>query len=239
MGDADPTASSEPKSQPAEQPLVLQRRVRSMLLETLRAWRIGRFECCAIEGALQCIQRKIVKFEESVEEIRAAAAGKAWLSIKEVVDEMLQRGASHTDSKQCPDTSLRRPNQRQSGVFGVIWQSKNWFWHVRWRDAETGKMRSSSFAIEKFLQQGLDEEAAIEVQADSKRPTSGRELLKCAIDQGEAKLCAGEPTQARVQKHSNHGFPDYPLYAAPYPKAPPEFKLMGELRLIRETTYWR
>ena len=179
LGDADSSPASEPKGQPAQHSLVLQRRVRSLLLEALRAWRIGRFDCCAIEEALQCIQRKIDKFEEKVSEIRAAAAGKVWLSIKELVDELLHHGASpgasHTDSKHCADTSLRRSNERQSGVCGVMWDRDNRRWRVFWQDAETGKRRESSVAIEKFLKQGLDEEAAIEAALEEAK-TRRKEL---------------------------------------------------------------
>ena len=170
--------------------------MRSLLLEALRAWRVGRFECCAIEEALQCIQRKINKFEENVAEIRAAAAGKAWLSIKEVVDEILQRGASDTGKKQCADTSLRHPNERQSGVFGVIWDRDNRRWRVFWRDAETGKRLHYGVAIEKFLQQGQHEEAAIEAALEEAK--AYRKQLELA---GKLRL----PKQAADQVSSVRG----------------------------------
>ena len=134
--------------------MVLQRRVRSLLLEALRTWRAGRFECCAIEEALQCIQRKTDKFEEKGAEIRTAAAGKAWLSIKEAVLEVLQRGASQAGK--------RRPNERQSGIVGISWDRVFRRWCISWPDAEMGKQRHSYVPIKKFLQQGHDEEAATE-----------------------------------------------------------------------------
>ena len=170
--------------------MVLQRRVRSLLLEALRAWRAGGFEFCAIGEALQFIQQKIDKFEEKVAEIRSAAAGKAWLSIKEVVDEMLQQEASHVDA------SPRRPNERQSGVFGVMWDRRHRVWRVFWQDSETGKRHESWVSIRKFLKQGQDEEAAIEAALDEAK--ARRKQLALA---GKLRL----PKQASAQVSSVRG----------------------------------
>ena len=119
------------------------------------------FDCHSIEEALAFIQQKIEKFEENVGEIRVAAAGKAWLSIKKAVDAVLQRGASDASQKPA-NASTRRPNERHSGIVGIFWNDGNRRWGIGWYDIKTGKKRNIYFTIKKFLQQGYDKESAIE-----------------------------------------------------------------------------
>ena len=121
-----------------------------------------RFDCHAIEAALLYIQQKIERFEENVGAIRVAAAGKAWLSIKEAVDGVLQHGVEDASKKLHTIESTTRPSERQSGTWGMFWDQHKRRWGISWQDVEAGKRRQVYFSIGKFLQQGHDMESAIE-----------------------------------------------------------------------------
>ena len=130
--------------------------MRSLLLEALRAWQIRRFGRHAIEEALAYIQQKIDRFEERVCEIRGAAAGKAWLSIKQAVHDVIHKEASHACKKKPEE------NEQQSGMMGISWKRHTRRWRVCWQNARTGKAQTCHFPINKFLKEGCDEQTAIE-----------------------------------------------------------------------------
>ena len=152
-GEAD--AALEPQGSRAAQHRDLQRRVQGVLLEALRAWRMGGFDSAAIKVALEHIQLKIQRFEANVGELHAAASSKVWLSIKEAISGVLQHavaeyqnGESNAGTRKLPDTSMRRL-ERQSGIQGLSWDRRSLRWRIARR--ETGKRRDIYFPIHKCL----------------------------------------------------------------------------------------
>ncbi|CAE7781975.1 unnamed protein product [Symbiodinium sp. CCMP2456] len=151
----------------------LQRRVRSLLLHTLSMWRTYQCDCEAIEHVLDCVQQKINKFENKVGEIQGAAAGKAWLKIKQIVDELLlqvrappnlhAQGATKAEAESAH--KFRTRQERQSGIQNICWQGQKMGWQcqIGSRQGRQGTGRKARlFPISRFLEQGLGEEAAVE-----------------------------------------------------------------------------
>ena len=166
----DSEVEDMPHCPKGDQLMDIQRRLRSLLIEALRTWRLRRFDCLAIEHVLQYVQDKISKFEESVGEIQGAAAGKAWAEIKQAVDQLLQRavdGHSIPEARGSKRVLLRSKNvgivngrlERQSGVQGISW-SPNALWTLSWQEA--GIRHRQCFPIKGFVKQGLGEEEAVE-----------------------------------------------------------------------------
>ena len=163
--------------------------MRSLLLEALRTWRIRRFDCHAIKEALAYIEQKIERFEERVGEIRAAAAGKAWLSIKQAVYDMMHQVASQACMGKRADTSARHENERQSGIVGISWDRHCQRWQLSWKDTKTGKQEHSYFPIRKFLKQGREEQTAVEAALEEAKARQRKLAL-------EGRLAPPKPTAA-------------------------------------------
>ncbi|CAE7334761.1 unnamed protein product [Symbiodinium sp. CCMP2456] len=140
----------------------LQKRVRSLLLHALRMWQMNQLDCKAIEHVLDCVQEKISKFES-----------KAWLKIKQMVDELLLRvevpsnpphakrtRKAHAESG--PKVNVRL--ERQSGIQNISWvvQKAAWKCEESSRCGGVRTVKSRVFPISKFLEEGLGEEAAVE-----------------------------------------------------------------------------
>ncbi|OLQ13390.1 hypothetical protein AK812_SmicGene2588 [Symbiodinium microadriaticum] len=152
----------------------LQRRLRSLLVHTLSLWRTYQFDCQAIEHVLDCVQQKINKFENKVGEIQGAAAGKAWLRIKQVVDELLLQvrappnlhvqGAIPRATKARVEAAhkFRTRQERQSGIQNICWQGQKMGWQCQIGSRQGTVRKARLFPITKFLEQGLGEEAAVE-----------------------------------------------------------------------------
>ena len=84
--------------------------------------------------------------------------------------------------------------ERQSGIQNISWHRLQMCWQVRWREA--GKIRQRlqrQFPIAQFLQQGLDEDAAVE--AALREAKAAREEL---VRQG--KLGAPKPPNPKLPK---------------------------------------
>ena len=117
----------------------LQRRLRSLLLHALSLWRMNQFDCQAIEHVLDCLQQKINKFENKVGDIQSAAAGKAWLKIKQMVDELLLQakappnlhvqGATKAQAEAA--RKFRTRQERQSGIQNICWQGQKMGWQCQ------------------------------------------------------------------------------------------------------------
>ena len=187
----------------------LQKRVRSLFLHAFRMWQTSHFDCQAIEHVLDCVQQKINKFESKVGEIQGAAAGKAWLKIKKMVDELLLRveapsishanGARKAQTKAAQKAKTRL--ERQSGIQNVTWVVKDASWKCQ-RSYGKGAIRRQKarfFPISKFLGQGLGEEAAVE--AALKEAKAYREEL---VRQGKLKPPKPRPPRSTVRGVSFH-----------------------------------
>eukprot|EP00439_Symbiodinium_sp_Y106_P029266 s1240_g3.t1 len=168
----------------------LQRRVRSLLLHALKVWRMNEFDCHAIEHVLELLQRKISKFEDKVGEIQSAAAGNAWLKIKNMVEKMLLH-VEEQSSLLVPGTGAqtqaarraRRTVERQSGIEHIAWRvdTNSWRCHYYTGSIKDGRKEvSRTFPITKFLEQGLSEEAAVEA-ALQKAKAYREELVRQGI----------------------------------------------------------
>ncbi|CAE7431237.1 unnamed protein product [Symbiodinium sp. CCMP2592] len=170
----------------------VQKRVRSLLLHALRVWQMNQFDCQAIEYVLDFVQQKISKFENKVGEIQGAAAGKAWLKIKQMIDELLLREGSPSDPDVKGATKARAEaagkvnvrQERQSGLQNINWEAQRRCWRCQWRYREDGiyKATARNFSIAKFLEQGLGEEAAVEAALQEAK--AFREEL---VSQGKVK----------------------------------------------------
>eukprot|EP00439_Symbiodinium_sp_Y106_P077665 s177_g16.t1 len=117
--------------------LDLQGRVWSLLLHALHVWRMSQFDCHAIEHVLDFVQQKSNKFEDKVGDIAGAAAGKAWLKIKQAVDQLMlpteapsvtlvQGSQLATEmpveaSHQLKPHRVRVRLERQSGIQNITW----------------------------------------------------------------------------------------------------------------------
>ncbi|CAE7319105.1 unnamed protein product [Symbiodinium sp. CCMP2456] len=205
--DADAKDTGEVRAAPESQdPAVdLQKRIRSLFLQALHMWQMNQFDCQAIEHVLDCVQQKISNFESKVGEIQGAAAGKAWLKIKQVVDHLLQ---VETHSKPKPHVqsaakalaeSAHRVGvrlERQSGIQNISWYVKDASWKCK-RTYTRGGVRKASaryFAISKFLEQGLGEEAAVEAALQEAK--AYREEL---VRQGKLKPPKPKPPRSTVR----------------------------------------
>eukprot|EP00439_Symbiodinium_sp_Y106_P076853 s1733_g15.t3 len=199
--------STAPESQ--DPTVDLQKRVRSLFLHALRMWQTSHFDCQAIEHVLDCVQQKISKFESKVGEIQGAAAGKAWLKIKKMVDELLLRveapsishanGARKAQTKAAQKAKTRL--ERQSGIQNITWVVKHASWKCQ-RSYGKGAIRRQKarfFPISKFLGQGLGEEAAVE--AALKEAKAYREEL---VRQGKLKPPKPRPPRSTVRGVSFH-----------------------------------
>ena len=133
----------------------MQKRVRSVLLEALHAWQVSQYDCHAIEHVLEYIHEKINKFEESAGEIRGAAAGKVWWTIKHVVDDLLSAGSGpgHLEIQDAESVApleksarlVKRRLERQSGIQGLSWDASLQRWSLyTWED---GKRKWFRFSI--------------------------------------------------------------------------------------------
>eukprot|EP00439_Symbiodinium_sp_Y106_P023197 s2817_g2.t2 len=155
----------------------LQRRVRSLLLHALHVWRINQFDCHVIEHVLDVVQGKISKFEDRVGEIRGAAAGKAWLNIKQAVDELMLRAAAPASSPvsgaedQVEAAQRLKPHrvkprlQRQSGIQNINWSVGRRCWACQYFSNKKGMKCKNTiryFPVAKFLERGLGDEAAVD-----------------------------------------------------------------------------
>ncbi|CAE7319089.1 unnamed protein product, partial [Symbiodinium sp. CCMP2456] len=158
----------------------LQGRVRSLFLHVLHVWRMNQFDCHAIEHVLDFVQQKISKFEDKVGEIAGAAAGMAWLKIKQVVDQLMlsteapsvtqvQGSQLATEihgeaSHQLKPHRVRVRLERQSGIQNITWSVVGGSWKCQCftRNGTKWKNTCRSFPIAKFLEQGLGDEAAVE-----------------------------------------------------------------------------
>ncbi|CAE7361382.1 unnamed protein product, partial [Symbiodinium microadriaticum] len=171
---ADATDGGDVRTVPESQEpttIAFQKRVRSLLLHALRMWQMNQLDCKAIEHVLDSVQQKINKFENKVGEIQGAAAGKAWLKIKHMVEELLRaetpsnphvHGAAKDQEKAGRRVNVRL--ERQSGIQNITWAAKQDGWLCQ-RSYVKGSIRRQTarvFPISKFLGQGLGEEAAVE-----------------------------------------------------------------------------
>eukprot|EP00439_Symbiodinium_sp_Y106_P051623 s3601_g6.t2 len=176
----------------------LQKRIRSLLLHALRVWQMNQFDCQAIEHVLDFVQQKISKFENKVGEIQGAAAGKAWLKIKQIVDELLvqEEAPSKTHAKGTTKghNKVKTRLERQSGIQNISWVVGKAGWKC-----ERCKRRGADgvckglwrlFPIAKFLEDGLGEEAAVEAALQEAK--AYREELVC-----EGKLKPPKPRPPR------------------------------------------
>ena len=180
----------------------LQKRVRSLLLHALRVWQMNQFDCQAIVHVLDCVQQKISRFESKVGEIQGAGAGKAWLKIKQMIDELLLRvevpsnphapGATQAQASRKPNVRL----ERQSGIQNITWQSTNQGWKCQWEHRQGGTRRQYArlFPISTFLEEGLGEEAAVEAALQEAKPY--REEL---VRQGKLKPPKPKPPRSMVR----------------------------------------
>ena len=166
-------AEGTPQSESNGLPGDVQRRLRALLLATLRRWLGCQFDCHAIGYALEHINGRIKKFEDNMGDIRGAAGGFAWHAIKRAVDQVLQGPAEH--SKVQPATSVvssfvddaKGRQERQSGVQNISWNSRAFYWCISW--CEDSKQHKIIFPITRFMKQGLDEDAAIEAALQEAR----------------------------------------------------------------------
>ena len=160
--------------------LDLQGRVWSLLLHALHVWRMSQFDCHAIEHVLDFVQQKSNKFEDKVGDIAGAAAGKAWLKIKQAVDQLMlpteapsvtlvQGSQLATEmpveaSHQLKPHRVRVRLERQSGIQNITWSVVGGSWKCQCftRNGTKWKNTCRSFPISKFLEQGLGDEAAVE-----------------------------------------------------------------------------
>ncbi|OLQ07728.1 hypothetical protein AK812_SmicGene8837 [Symbiodinium microadriaticum] len=160
--------------------LDLQPRVRSLLLRALHVWRINQFDCHAIEHVLDVVHGKISKFEEQAGEVRSAAAGKAWLKIKQAVELMLRAGAPSSSTLQGEDFAAEaqvqaaqhlKPHrvkprlERQSGIQNINWSVGRRCWACQYFSNKKGMKCKNTiryFPIAKFLEEGLGDEAAVD-----------------------------------------------------------------------------
>ncbi|CAE7495715.1 unnamed protein product [Symbiodinium microadriaticum] len=165
LQDVGATYEAEVRAAPDSQdPTVdLQKRIRSLLLHALRMWQMNQFDCEAIEHVLDCVQRKITKFENKVGEIQCAAAGKAWLKIKQMIDELLLRAEARS-KPHAKAPKFRVILERQSGIQNITWNEKKAGWQCQLgSNKKQGFVRKARlFNASKFLEQGLGEEAAVE-----------------------------------------------------------------------------
>ncbi|CAE7354386.1 unnamed protein product [Symbiodinium natans] len=199
----DSEGAEVPDCQKDRQLVGMQRRLRSLLLEALRTWRLRRFDCQAIEHVLEYVQGKISKFEDNVGEIQGAAAGQAWVGIKQAVGELLLRaedGPSAPEAQSTDSATRRAKNaknagafkgrlERQSGIQGISWSNRNSGWTVSRQEA--GKQRQTAFPIAQLLKQGLTEEEAVE--AALQKAKAYREELVC-----QGKMEPSKPSSSKA-----------------------------------------
>ena len=126
------------------------------------------------------MQQKSNKFEDKVGDIAGAAAGKAWLKIKQAVDQLMlpteapsvtlvQGSQLATEmpveaSHQLKPHRVRVRLERQSGIQNITWSVVGGSWKCQCftRNGTKWKNTCRSFPISKFLEQGLGDEAAVE-----------------------------------------------------------------------------
>ena len=200
------TASESEVSMTALQSL--QKRVRSLLLLALRVWRLNQFDCHTIQHVLDFLQEKIKKFEDNVGQIQEAAAGKAWIKIKQAVD-VLMPGATAPSSSEVQSAEAQvqvardhKPYkagvrlERQSGIQNISWSVVGAAWECReYSRKGTGwKAKTRTFKISKFLEQGLDNEAAVEAALQEAK--AYREEL---VRQGKLKPPKPRPPRSTVR----------------------------------------
>ncbi|CAE7608462.1 nek3 [Symbiodinium sp. CCMP2456] len=203
LQDADATDIGEVRTAPESHDVAadLQKRIRSLLLQALHVWQMNQFDCQAIEHVLDFVQQKIIKFETKAGEIRGAAAGKAWLKIKQMIDELLLQIQPQSSSRvhsaeaqtQAAHPIKRGRVERQSGIQHITWRdgTNGGGWTCRFY---TGRKKAArSFPISKFLEEGLGEEAA--VQAALQDAKAYREELVC---QGKLKPSKPKPPRSMV-----------------------------------------
>ena len=179
LQDADSDAATDigevrPVPESQDPTLNLQKRIRSLFLQALYVWQKNQFDCQAIEHVLDFVHRKIITFEKKAGEIQCAAAAKAWLRIKEMVDELLPRiesqssSCAHGTEAQTQDAQhLERKvsvrQDRQSGIQNISWRADTSSWRcVYYTSSAREKQTSSQFPIAKFLEHGLCEQEAVE-----------------------------------------------------------------------------
>ena len=164
----------------------LQLSVRALMLDILRLWQERQCDPKGIRAVLEYIQVKINQFEDKVGDVRSAAAGVVWSSIKSCVDQLLgEVGADMpSESKRVgparpfePEAPLRNDDEalaptrkprahgfrrleRQSGTRGITWNQSYAYWAVDFRFE--GQRRNRCFAIAPFLKQGFSEEEAVD-----------------------------------------------------------------------------
>ena len=187
----------------------LQKRVRSLFLHALCTWQMNQFDCQVIKHLLDYVQQKINKFENKVGEIQGAAAGEAWLNIKQMVGELLLRveacsnphstaaRKARTKAAQKAKTRL----ERQSGIQNITWVVKDASWKCQ-RSYGKGAIRRQKarfFPISKFLGQGLGEEVAVEAALQEAK--AHREEL---VRQGKLKPPKPRPPRSTVRGVSFH-----------------------------------
>ena len=127
LQDADATDIGEVGTAPESHDVAsdLQKRIRSLFLQALHVWQMNQFDCQAIEHVLDFVQQKILKFENKAGEIRGAAAGKAWLEIKQMIDDLLLRAEARSKphakgGRKVPAKAVPRVIQeRQSGIQNI------------------------------------------------------------------------------------------------------------------------
>ena len=79
----------------------VQQRVRRLLLDVLCCWQSLHFDSHTIQEVLEYIQTKLQKFEDNVGELKSAAAGGVWSSIKQAVEDLLYRTDGHHCVRSC------------------------------------------------------------------------------------------------------------------------------------------
>ena len=203
--DADAKDTGEVRAAPeAQDPTVdLQKRIRSLFLHALRMWQMNRFDCQAIEHVLDCVQQKISNFENKVGEIQGAAAGKAWLKIKQMVEHLLRvethskphvQSATKAQAEAAHRVGVRL--ERQSGIQNISWYVKDASWKCK-RSYTHGGVRKATaryFPISKFLEQGLGEEAAVEAALQE-----AKAYRKELVRQGKLKPPKPKPPRSTVR----------------------------------------
>eukprot|EP00439_Symbiodinium_sp_Y106_P058509 s2891_g8.t1 len=182
----------------------LQKRIRSLFLYALHVWQMNHFDCQAIEHILDCVHQKISKFENNFGEIQGAAAGKAWLKLKQIVAELQLRveatwnphakGATKTQAEAARKVGVRQ--ERQSGIQNIRWNAGRLGWECQRSYGKGVSRRQTSrwFPISRFLQEGLGEEAAVE--AALQQAKAFREEL---VRQGKLKPPKPKPPRSTVR----------------------------------------
>ena len=87
----------------------LQRRVRKLLLEALKAWRANGFDCGGICYILEHVQQQIQGFQDKAGHLKLAASAAAWLAIQQQLSYLLQDALDEVEGVAVKRRRLTRP----------------------------------------------------------------------------------------------------------------------------------